>query len=434
MANTETKERPTGQRAPETAPNANVPAEQKRKHPLVAFKDYADARMETLGNALPPHIPQAAFMSVVLTALQKKPELLKCTQQSLWNACIDAANVGLLPDGIEGAIAPYGQNEKGQRIAEIATFMPMIGGYRKLAYEGGLIASWEVHVVRQRDHFDFALGDDAYIEHKPYFGAENPGDVVGAYSIAKLKDGSVLRDVMGLFDLNRIKAKSKASKGPWSDATFEPEMHRKTMGRRHYKQLPKTPALSRLIERENAEFDIDGKSDEAIEARQVRRLTTTRDAFDQFSRGGPVIDHAAHHQPHIDGDDEFAEDEPSQAEASAADQPAQTGRPDPISSGPQPDQQQAAPADEAKSPEPVEQSAGEDVRRWPNGEVPSNAEEYEFYVETKLSDFTRETAGKIPDWWKSAEEKKLREACKVSKELHDELRGKASSRKNELSK
>lgn len=451
----QTTERKTQQQAaPQQAPAGNLPTEQPRKaHPLVAFKEYAEARAVTLHNALPPHISPNAFMSVVLTALQKKPDLLKCTQQSLWNSCIDAANAGLLPDGIEGAIAPFGQNDKGQRVAEIATFMPMIGGYRKLAYEGGLIASWEVNVVRQRDQFDFALGDDAYIVHRPYFGAEDPGGVVGAYSVCKLKDGAVLRDVMGLFDLNRIKAKSKASKGPWSDPAFEPEMHRKTMGRRHYKQLPKTPALSRLIERDNADFDLDSSTNELIEQRQQRRLTSTSETFDRFA----AIDHIP--TPEQTADDDaaseaaaaFDDDQPTdqQQGADAQQQPKEDPKPDtgkkedPISTGPQGVQQQ----DNAAKPQPdandadkpaegatggaPEQSENDD-RRWPNGAVPTDADEYEHYLETKLGDFT--VAADVSAWWKSSEEADLRNACKVTKAQFDAFKEKATTRYTKLAK
>lgn len=467
-----TERRPQQQAAAQQPPASNLPTEQPRKvHPLVAFKEYAEARAVTLHNALPPHISPNAFMSVVLTALQKKPELLKCTQQSLWNACIDAANAGLLPDGTEGAIAPYGQNDKGTRVAEIATFMPMIGGYRKLAYEGGLIASWEVNVVRQRDHFDFALGDDAYIVHRPYFGAEDPGGVVGAYSVCKLKDGAVLRDVMGLFDLNRIKAKSKASKGPWSDPAFEPEMHRKTMGRRHYKQLPKTPALSRLIERDNADFDLDSNTNELIEQRQQRRLTSTSETFDRFA----AIDHEPTPNTGTDEDVSAAfdddQDGDQQTGGEAQHQPKEDPKPDtgkkedPISTGPQggeqsrgntaaaaeaekvtstdgtatkdrdaPDGGKAADADKpaegptGSAPEPSEN----DERRWPNGLKPEDAEEYEHYLDTKLGDFT--VAADVSAWWKSADEADLRSACKVSKAQFDAFKKKAEARYSALLK
>src|SRR4051794_157466 len=94
--------------APQTAPAGNLPAQQnngqKRTPLIVEFRDYVQARMATLEDALPPTITPKRFVSVLMTALQNKPKLLECTFPSLWNACVRAAQDGLLPDGREGAI------------------------------------------------------------------------------------------------------------------------------------------------------------------------------------------------------------------------------------------------------------------------------------------------------------------------------------------
>ncbi|MGC2774854.1 MAG: recombinase RecT, partial [Bradyrhizobium sp.] len=219
---TRAAERTTNQAPPRQAPSGNVPAarnrqqapaqqdEAKRPPAIVQFRDYVQARMATLEDALPPTIPPKRFVSVLMTALQNKPTLLTCTFPSLWNACVRAAQDGLLPDGREGAIAPYGENKDGKRVAEIATWMPMVEGYRKKIFEAGKVKSWTVEVVHEKDDFDYELGDNAYIRHKPFFGAGNPGNVVGAYSIAKLESGEIVREVMSAFKIAQVQAKSKA--------------------------------------------------------------------------------------------------------------------------------------------------------------------------------------------------------------------------------
>jgi recombination protein RecT len=439
MANAKTTMKPKADQAqqqqPGPAPQGNVTAQEvepKSKHPIVKFKNYADQRMATLGNALPPHISPDTFMSIALTAIQRKADLMRCTPQSLWNACIDAANLGLLPDGVEGAIAPYGQNIEGKRVAENATFMPMVGGYRKKAYEGGLVAKWEVNIVRARDVFNFRLGDDPFIDHTPYWGAEDPGEVIGAYSIATLKDGSVLRDVMTIWELNKIRAKSKAlANGPWSDPAFVPEMHRKTMARRHFKQLPRTPALAKIIEHDDKEFDLDHRSEEAIEDRRARRLTSTSAAFDQFSRPGPVIDNDDfgsvdgdaddHEQPGQDGDGEFDEgdaDNGGQPTAGGAQASGDTGDTQQQDGGESSGQQGGGQVDQPK--------------RWDVTKQPTNEAEYSLYAETVIADWTGKTefdtgtmkivgSEALKSWWKSDAERKLRTACKVAKEAFDAL-------------
>src|SRR3546814_6152413 len=96
-----------------------------------------------------------------------------------------AAQDGLLPDGREGAIVPF----KGK-----ASWMPMVAGIMKKVRNSGEIADWNAHAVYENDEFDYLLGDDQRIYHKPTMG--DPGQVVGAYSIVKLKDGTISRDFM----------------------------------------------------------------------------------------------------------------------------------------------------------------------------------------------------------------------------------------------
>lgn len=466
------RDRAQDQAPPREAPRGNLPAEGRKVHPLVAFKDYADQRIASLQAALPPHITPNAFMSVALTALQKKPYLLKCTQQSLWNACIQAAQDGLLPDGREGAIAPYGENANGQKKADIATWMPMIEGLRKKARNSGEIKNWEVHVVRARDHFRFALGDEAFIEHEPYFGGEEPGNVIGAYSIATLADGSKSRDVMTVRDIEKIRAKSKAKNGPWSDPTFFPEMCKKTVARRHYKQLPHSAALDRMIERDDREFDLDHRSDEAIDERRTRRLGSVTASFNAFA-GGTVIendadedwgdgaDNAADAADGTHGADDPRDEDDRQddrrdaggkrgntAASKDADRPANTRKND---TAPQQRQQaQQLPADDADADAGTDDAdageaddtatgadndttgaddAGDDDmtdRRWPRGEVPSDPDEYESYVETYLEDCDK--SADIKPWFTSDAEKTLRTKCNVGQPLYKALQTKASHR------
>src|SRR3546814_14134854 len=86
---------------------------------------------------------------------------------------------------MEGAIVPF----KGK-----ASGMPMVAGIMKKVRNSGEIADWNAHAVYENDEVDYLLGDDQRIYHKPTMG--DPGQVVGAYSIVKLKDGTISRDFM----------------------------------------------------------------------------------------------------------------------------------------------------------------------------------------------------------------------------------------------
>lgn len=339
------------------------PVAAKPVHPLSAFKDEIEKRSDQLKNALPPHIPVERFIRVVLTALQNNPKLLKCTQQSLWNSCMKAAQDGLLPDGREGAIVPYGENdEDGKKSADIATWMPMIAGLRKKVRNSGEIITWEAHCVYEADDFDYQLGDDPFIRHKPALGPR--GKIIAAYSVATLKDGYKSREVMSKAELDGVRSKSKAKKGPWSDPIFEPEMYRKTVARRHYKVLPQSTDLDDLMRNDDELYDFSDRiSTETPTQTSARRLTSVSGSLDAFA--GQTIEAEPSIVP-----DKDAEEQPGEPE-------------------------------------------------WQLGTTPATSSQYVAYVTRYFEDVTDTEARKT--WLASAEQRKLRSECKVTKEHFAEL-------------
>jgi len=135
-------------------------------------------------------------------------------------------------------------------------WMPMIAGIRKKVRNSGEIATWDAHVVHEKDEFEFELGDAPFIKHRPFMGGDR-GKVIAAYSVATLKSGEKSREVMDVGQINRIRAMSKSKdKGPWADH-YE-EMCRKTVARRHSKVLPMSTDLDDLIRRDDALYDFEG--------------------------------------------------------------------------------------------------------------------------------------------------------------------------------
>jgi len=200
-----------------------------------------------LAAALPAHIPVERFARIVMTAIMSNLDLVNCDRRSLWNACMRAAQDGLLPDGREGVIVPF--KIVGRKMAQ---WMPMISGLRKRARQSGEISTWDCHVVYERDQFDYELGDDPHIRHRPYLGPER-GKLIAVYSIARLKDGEKSYEVMAVDEIEAIRKLSKAGKGPWDE--FYPEMARKTVARRHAKSLPMSSDLDELIRRDDEIYD-----------------------------------------------------------------------------------------------------------------------------------------------------------------------------------
>ena len=216
---------------------------------LAALKVQLDARESSFKGVLPAHIPAARFMRVVMVACQTNSDLLmRVSRDSLFNAALRAASDGLLPDGREGAIVEF----KGK-----AAWMPMIAGLRKKARNSGEIETWDAHVVFENDEFDYQLGDDPYIKHKPAMGAR--GKPICAYSIATLKGGEKSREVMSMAELEKVRAVSRArDTGPWRD--WPEEMMRKTVARRHSKVLPSSTDLDDLMRSDDYLYGSDESS------------------------------------------------------------------------------------------------------------------------------------------------------------------------------
>lgn len=181
--------------------------------------------------ALPKHVAPEKFVRVVMTAVQMNPDLVNADRRTLYAAASRAAQQGLLPDGREGAIVTFGGK---------AQWMSMVAGLMKLVRNSGEISTWSVQAVYANDHFDYELGDNERIVHRP--AMKDRGDFVGAYSIVTMKDGEKSREFMGVDEINAIRQRSRSgSSGPWK--TDYAEMAKKTVIRRHSKRLPMSTDL-----------------------------------------------------------------------------------------------------------------------------------------------------------------------------------------------
>jgi recombination protein RecT len=192
--------------------------------------------------ALPAHVSVDRFVRVTLTAVQTNPNLLNADRRTLFAAATKAAQMGLLPDGREGAIVTF---------KDQAQWMPMVAGIMKLVRNSGEISTWSVQAVYENDQFDFCLGDEEHITHKPNLA--NRGKLIAVYSIVTMKDGEKSREVMSVEDVLAIKARSRSgNSGPWvSDFA---EMAKKTVIRRHSKRLPLSTDIDGVLKEDDELF------------------------------------------------------------------------------------------------------------------------------------------------------------------------------------
>lgn len=212
--------------------------------------------------ALPAHVSVDKFVRVTLTAVQTNPQLLEADRRTLFAAATKAAQMGLLPDGREGAIVTF----KNQ-----AQWMPMVAGIMKLVRNSGEISTWSVQAVYENDNFDFCLGDEEHITHKPALA--NRGKLIAVYSIVTMKDGEKSREVMSVEDVNQIRARSRSGQsGPWvSDFA---EMAKKTVVRRHSKRLPLSTDIDGMIKEDDELFMPEQPAQPTQEAPQAAETTS----------------------------------------------------------------------------------------------------------------------------------------------------------------
>jgi recombination protein RecT len=209
-----------------------------------SIKQSLTAMREQFQAALPPQVNLDKFVGVVLTGIRLNENLQGADRTTLYGACLKCAQDGLLPDGREAALVMFGQNVQ---------YMPMIGGMLKKVRNSGEIAKISVQVVYTNDEFDYSLGDDDRLTHKPAMG--DRGEPMAAYAIAWLKDGSRYCEVMSKEQIEKVRNVSRAkNNGPWRD--WWDEMARKTVFRRLAKWLPQSTDLQQVLEHDNEEFDL----------------------------------------------------------------------------------------------------------------------------------------------------------------------------------
>lgn len=214
-----------------------------------------DAYAPNFAAVLPPNIPVDHFKRMVVTAINVNPELVGADRRTLFNSCVKCASDGLLPDGREAALVIYRTKVKDrsgqERWIDAVQYLPMVAGIRKRLRNSGEVDSATAEVVYRKDRFKYRLGDGAFIEHEPPALDEDRGDAIGAYAIIRLSSGETIREVMGIKEIERARAMSRAkdaAAGAW--VKWWGEMARKTVLRRAAKAAPQASALEKLLMRD----------------------------------------------------------------------------------------------------------------------------------------------------------------------------------------
>ncbi len=202
---------------------------------MKGLKALLSAANGSISEVLPKYLTPERMAKLVLTAANRTPDLLKCTQESLIEAILRSAELGLDCSGTlgEAYLIPYYNNSK--KVHECQ----FIAGYRglaKLARNSGEVKRIEAEVIHENDRFIYQKGTKFVLEFSPnLFGKR--GEIIGVYSLVEFKDGAQQAVVMSKDEVEKVRAISKAGKkGPWKDHWSE--MAKKTAWRRLSKWVP----------------------------------------------------------------------------------------------------------------------------------------------------------------------------------------------------
>lgn len=186
--------------------------------------------------ALPSILTGERFSRMILSAMSSTPQLVACTPKSFLGAMMQAAQLGLEPNTPLGQayLIPY----KNHGTLE-CQFQLGYKGLIDLAYRSSQVKDIQAHEVHENDEFEYELGLDAKLRHKP--AMKDRGAVVAYYAVFHTKDGGYGFEVMSVEDVKKhantySQAYKKGYTSPWK-TNFD-EMAKKTVLKKCLKYAP----------------------------------------------------------------------------------------------------------------------------------------------------------------------------------------------------
>lgn len=217
----------------------NAPVTQHAdSNPVASFSRFLDTFKPQLAKALPKHMTVDRMARLAVTAFSTTPKLQECDARSIVASVMTASTLGLEP-GVngQGFLIPYGKT---------CTFVPGWKGLVDIVNRSGRATVW-TGAVFQGDDFEYALGDNPFIRHRP--GDEDDADkLTHTYAVGRV-NGSNL-PVLEVWTIKKIwKHRDKYNKVGLRHYSFrDPEMYaRKVPLLQVLKYMPSSIELSNAL-------------------------------------------------------------------------------------------------------------------------------------------------------------------------------------------
>ena len=192
----------------------------KRKANVTLFKNQLYAYKDRITDLLTtnPNINVERFLAMAYNAVKRDKKLLAVVEKnpaSLFASLLLCAEYGLSPSPEVGEcwLIPYG---------DVCQFQLGYQGLVKLAYRNPAIKAISAELVYETDDFEYGLGLDPFLNHKPSAGER--GQLTHVYSVVKFREGEPMFKVMSRSELQEIQSISKAgNKGIWFNRDKDPQ-------------------------------------------------------------------------------------------------------------------------------------------------------------------------------------------------------------------
>lgn len=172
----------------------------------MSIADMIKAMEPEIKKALPQVITPERFTRMALSALNTTPKLAECSQMSFLGALMNAAQLGLEPNTPLGQayLIPY--KNKGRLECQ---FQIGYKGLIDMVYRNENIQTVQAQCVYENDDFQYELGLDPKLVHKP--ALKDRGNLILVYALWKSKNGGGI-----CWDACRQAARTRAIQRPYA--------------------------------------------------------------------------------------------------------------------------------------------------------------------------------------------------------------------------
>jgi recombination protein RecT len=149
------------------------------------------------------------MIQMATQVIVKNPKVAECSAASLIGAVMQASILGFKPSDSLGQVyfVPYGKSVQ---------FQVGYKGYIDLARRSGQIKTLYAYPVYQNDHFEYELGLEPKLTHRP--AQEDRGEMTFVYAVAHYKDGGYNFVVLSRNEVERLRLRNAFQKSKPSGA------------------------------------------------------------------------------------------------------------------------------------------------------------------------------------------------------------------------